>query len=342
MKILSIGIAHHNDFSGAWFTIQDIRKELIFNGRQDLLKKIEFVVVENDTDSEHAKSLKEFCVKNLAKDKSLSYNICRTEGTSVSRNSIIENANGKFVLVLDCHVLLCPALGVVEKLINFIESNSNDDNLYCGPLVGDDGDSIYTHFTDEWSGTNFGKWSLAWRCQCEDYYFEIEKEAEEIKDLVTGERHQRCPKCDLDYSEGAYAVVHEKKCIPCGHSETDPFEIGSQGLGCFLVRKESWLGFNEHSRGFGGEEYYIHEKYRKNNRKAMCLPFMKWLHRFERPGGIEYKLEIEHVVRNYILEFIELELDLSSIYEHFVKENDFDEIVYNSFVREAQYLYNRE
>ena len=109
-----------------------------------------------------------------------------------------------------------------------------------------------------------------------------------------------------------------------------------------MVRRESWLGFNEHARGFGGEEYYIHEKYRKNNRKAMCLPFLKWIHRFSSPDGIHYKLEVEHVVRNYILEFIELNLDLSLIYNYFVTDNNFDEIVYNSFVREAKYLYNRE
>lgn len=332
MKKLSIGIAHHNDFSGAWFTIQDIRKELLFNKRKDLLEKIEFVIVENDADSEHAEVLKDFCVNNLAKNKSLSYNICRTEGTSVSRNMIIENANGEFVLVLDCHVLLCPVWLIIENLLNFIESNPDDDNIYCGPLVGDDGESVYTHFTDEWSGTNFGKWALAWQCGCEDYYFEI-TENEEIKDLITGEIHESCPKCNLKYSHGG-------KCKPCGHTETPPFEIGSQGLGCFFVRKKSWLGFNEHARGFGGEEYYIHEKYRRNNRKAMCLPFLKWMHRFGRPDGIYYKLQVEHVLRNYILEFTELGLDLSFIHQHFVIENNFDEIVYNSFVREAKYLYN--
>ena len=74
----------------------------------------------------------------------------------------------------------------------------------------------------------------------------------------------------------------------------------------------------------------------------MCLPFMRWMHRFDRPDGIEYSLVLEHIVRNYILEFIELNLDLSPVYTHFVDENNFDEIVYNSFVREAKYLYNRE
>ena len=39
---LTIGMAHHNDFDGAYFTIQDIRKELLFNNWMDLLQKIEF------------------------------------------------------------------------------------------------------------------------------------------------------------------------------------------------------------------------------------------------------------------------------------------------------------
>ena len=33
---LTIGMAHYNDFDGVFFTIQDIRKELIFNKRYDL------------------------------------------------------------------------------------------------------------------------------------------------------------------------------------------------------------------------------------------------------------------------------------------------------------------
>ena len=41
-QVLTIGMAHHNDYSGVYFTIQDIRKELLFNRRYDLLQKIEF------------------------------------------------------------------------------------------------------------------------------------------------------------------------------------------------------------------------------------------------------------------------------------------------------------
>ena len=109
-----------------------------------------------------------------------------------------------------------------------------------------------------------------------------------------------------------------------------------------MVRRESWLGYNEHAVGFGGEECYIHEKYRKAGRKAICLPFLKWLHRFQRVEDIEYAAKVEYKLRNYILEFTELNLDLSPLRKHFVEDNGFDEIVYNSFVREANYLYNRK
>ena len=34
---LTIGMAHYDDFDGAYFTIQDIRKELIFNNYGHLL-----------------------------------------------------------------------------------------------------------------------------------------------------------------------------------------------------------------------------------------------------------------------------------------------------------------
>jgi hypothetical protein len=49
--------------------------------------------------------------------------------------------------------------------------------------------------------------------------------------------------------------------------------IPAQGMGVFACRKNNWLGFNPKFRGFGGEEGYIHEKYRKNGKQVICLPF---------------------------------------------------------------------
>lgn len=96
-----------------------------------------------------------------------------------------------------------------------------------------------------------------------------------------------------------------------------PFEIPAQGMGLFACRKNAWLGFNSKFRGFGGEEGYIHEKYRKNGRKVLCLPFLRWVHRFARPNGIPYRLTLEDKVKNYIIGHRELNMDITPVKEHF-------------------------
>lgn len=96
-----------------------------------------------------------------------------------------------------------------------------------------------------------------------------------------------------------------------------PFEIPMQGLGLFCCKKNSWLGFNKSFRGFGGEEGYIHEKYRYAGRKTLCLPFLRWVHRFQRPRGVPYPLRIEDRIINYFIGHLELGLDCAPIFEHF-------------------------
>jgi len=99
--------------------------------------------------------------------------------------------------------------------------------------------------------------------------------------------------------------------------ENPPFEIPAMGMGLFSCRKDSWLGFNPNFRGFGGEEGYIHEKYRQAGKKTLCLPFLRWNHRFGRPAGIKYPLTLENKVRNYFIGFIELNMSVQPIYDHF-------------------------
>ncbi len=79
----------------------------------------------------------------------------------------------------------------------------------------------------------------------------------------------------------------------------------------------SWVGFNEKFTGFRGEEGYIHEKYKQNGRKIWCLPFLRWIHRFNRPRGVPYPLVIEERVRNYIIGHKELGLPYDDLIEHF-------------------------
>jgi hypothetical protein len=97
----------------------------------------------------------------------------------------------------------------------------------------------------------------------------------------------------------------------------DPFEIPAQGMGLFACRKESWLGFNKKFQGFGGEEGYIHEKYRQHGKKTMCLPFLRWMHRFGRPNGIPYPNDLHQRYMNYLIGFHELGLNTKELEEHF-------------------------
>lgn len=99
----------------------------------------------------------------------------------------------------------------------------------------------------------------------------------------------------------------------------EPFEIDAQGTGVFACRKDSWLGFNPLFRGFGGEEGYIHKKYKNIGKKTLCLPFLRWLHRFGRPHGVPYPLTLEDKIRNYVIGHTEAGIDLAPMKAHFME-----------------------
>lgn len=96
-----------------------------------------------------------------------------------------------------------------------------------------------------------------------------------------------------------------------------PFEIPMQGLGLFACRRAAWLGFNPDFRGFGGEEGYIHEKFRRAGARTLCLPFLRWVHRFSRPMGVPYPNRWEDRLRNYIIGFREVGLPTTEMAAHF-------------------------
>lgn len=100
----------------------------------------------------------------------------------------------------------------------------------------------------------------------------------------------------------------------------EPFEIPAQGLGLFSCRRDAWLGFNPDFREFGGEEWYIHTKFRQAGAKCMCLPFLRWQHRFGDPvGGRKSPLTLHGKVRNYMLGHQELGLPLDRLRAHYLE-----------------------
>lgn len=100
-------------------------------------------------------------------------------------------------------------------------------------------------------------------------------------------------------------------------ADSPPFEITFQGLGVFACRRAAWPGFNPAFRGFGGEEGYIQERFRRNGHRVLCLPSLRWLHRFGRPMGQTYPNRWEDRIRNYLIGFGEIGWDTADMQEHF-------------------------
>jgi glycosyltransferase involved in cell wall biosynthesis len=100
--------------------------------------------------------------------------------------------------------------------------------------------------------------------------------------------------------------------------QDQPKEFWGSGCGFFLAKRDEWLGFNPNFNGFGGEEGYIHEKYRKNGRKFLVIPWAKWWHCFDDPTQKRSDLSIYSKIRNYVLSRLEFGEPLDDVYNHFV------------------------
>lgn len=256
MRKLTIGIPTHDDYDGIYFTIQSIRMY-----HPEVLNDIEFIIVDNNPESNHGKAVRD--LTNWLKEPFQYLPFTKFKSTAV-KNKVFELADTPYVLCLDSHVLL--EEGSLRKLIDFYDQGLDGGNLLQGPILYDDLNHYSTHFDFTWSSYMWGTWQ-------------------------TDERG--------------------------GNVDNPPFEIPSQGMGLFSCRKDSWLGYNKEFRGFGGEEGYIHHKYKKIGKKTLCLPFLRWLHRFNRPNGVTYPNNLSERFRNYVIGFNELGLDKTELREHF-------------------------
>jgi hypothetical protein len=97
----------------------------------------------------------------------------------------------------------------------------------------------------------------------------------------------------------------------------EPFEIWQQGMGLFSCRKDAWVGFHPDFRGFGGCESYVMEKFRRQGGSVLCCPWLCWTHRFPRAHGVPYHVSRKDKLRNYVIGFQELGLDIAPVVEHF-------------------------
>lgn len=330
----TVAMATHLDFHGVFFTVQALR---LYQDMADT----EIIILDNDPKGAHSADLIGF-VRNangLVVDPNANgadiaeykkqmkgqgeiyyYEAQGQTGTSVTRHKLFELASGELVVVMDCHVLL--KKDAMKRLKAFWEKADDEmkKNIFTGPLLMDDSTNVCTHFHCEWRSEMWGTWATAWKK--DGKYFKAKMNAEGTKLQLHDIMDETKIVFEVNHGwPGHEAALKHLGFVQAGTDPEEPiFEIPAQGLGLFLAAKAHWLGFNPHHKHFGGEECYIHEKYRQAGRKALCLPFMQWNHRFGRPEGPRYPITREGKMRNYVLEFLELGRDLEEIRKHFIDE----------------------
>lgn len=245
----------------------------------------QIVIVDNNPSSKVGDRIKRYA----ATIKATYVPLESPKGTAAPRDAIFLHATSEWVVVLDSHVI------VGREFFSELSKHAVSDDLYHGTLIYDWNDICATHMRDEWGGELWGRWGRA-----EGMY-----SGTQAYELVAG-----TPKC----------VVTGKIVTPISKGLSSPFEIPAHGMGMWCCRRDTWLKFNPAFREFGGEEWYIHEKYRQAGRKAICIPTVTWRHRFSdlTSHPIPYPLTRLAKVKNYCIGHNELGLDTSRLYREFV------------------------
>jgi hypothetical protein len=323
--LLTIGMATHNDYHGAVFTIQSL---LLYHDMADC----EIVVVDNAPNGRHGHEVMHHCRAVGAKYVPMP----EQGGTTQTRERVFAEATGDGVLIMDCHVLL--QRDAIANLKGYFHKNPDSKDILTGPLYLNHLRAVHTHFNDVWRGGMWGIWGNGWRCTCDrPTLFTTLQRGEETTYADLASSHTpltTCGNCGRALPVVPWAG-HEGALVkagfqPLGLGDNDaPFEIPGMGLGIFACRRAAWPGFNPHFRGFGGEEMFIHEKFRQRGGRAMCLPALKWWHRFGRPDGTGYVNRNYDRARNYVLGHLELGRSPDPVYRMFVSLDTYGAALYD-------------
>jgi glycosyltransferase involved in cell wall biosynthesis len=302
-------MACYDDFRGVEFSAMS----LLLHHAMD-----ELIVVDNNPGSEHGQATAAFCGKH----PQIKYvAMPEATGTTQPRERIFSEATGDFVLVLDCHVLFPE--GAIARFRRWLAEHPECRDLLQGPLVLDNG-GYHTQFNDQWRGGMWGVWGTAWHCPTCGAQFTTMHEGDLVsfRDQATSRGPAAACSC-RPFPETLAWAGHERHLLAAGfqplgwNPDDEPFDIPAHGLGIFAAKRDAWLGFNPHFRTFGGEEFYLHEKYRAAGRRTLCLPFLRWWHSFAKVGKGKFPNTSYGKARNYVLGHQELGLDLAPVHAHF-------------------------
>jgi hypothetical protein len=357
---ITIGMATYDDFEGVWCTVQSV----FLHNEWEESTDVQIVIVDTSpVGSEHRQLVQDFVRKGGHEIKggrtpNIKYiDMAGFPGTTTPRNAIFKHADAPIVCVMDCHVML-PS-NALKRLLDWFESNPDSQDLIHGPMMYDNLHAISTHFADQFRGGMWGTWGTAWKspegevfvCEGEEVTDENRERKSDGRthyhDLMTLEELTQDAQGNVYLPSGELLPSlpwggHDRELIARGFTECgrpdndDAFEIPGCGMGLFASRKDSWLEFAANCSGFGGEEMNIHTKYRLAGRKAICLPFLKWNHRFGRAGGAPYPIPLAAKIRNYVLWAKEMDISTDRIHTHFVKSGQFPQERWDKLVEDPK------
>jgi len=119
------------------------------------------------------------------------------------------------------------------------------------------------------------------------------------------------------HADGRPYGMYGKFAYDARFEEGKPFPIPMQGLGMFACWRKFWLGFSPLFNDFGGEEGYIHDKFRRMGGDCLCVPQAGWTHRFEKVGRKRKPHSMDQLCLNYLLGRIENQKPIEDVIEHF-------------------------
>lgn len=147
---LTIGCACWDDVEGVFWTMSILR-QFHLPATPTVNSTVELLVVD-DMPTEQ-KDLRHLC--NLLQAKYV--HKPKNKGPAHAKNSVFEEASGEYTLLVDSHVLCLP--NSIDYLLNGINDNKIQRDIWSGPLVNEHGAIIATELDPQWRGEFFGTWN---------------------------------------------------------------------------------------------------------------------------------------------------------------------------------------
>lgn len=149
-KLLTIGMATYDDYDGVFFSIQSLRMHHPICSTD----QVEFIVLDNNPNGKHGVENQNL-IKYIPGGK---YVKNEGEPASWTKYKIPDYASGKYIIIMDCHVLLVP--NAIDKLLEYYQQTPDCKNLIQGPLLYNNLKNVSTHWNPEWRGDMYGTWAF--------------------------------------------------------------------------------------------------------------------------------------------------------------------------------------